>query len=197
MVVTGTFQTYGTSTDVVFASNVWTRGSKITIEGQWRGWTPTGPGGQLGGAFGIGVNPTFRSIVVDNTVAEGNSVALYWDGLWRQGVLDLEAGGGEAGGKYGLAVSPVLSWGTIFKRNTVRNGGGVRVGPGQHSAVCEHNTVQQSQFGIVVNAPHSVTPLVFRKNTAETVTIDQCNVSAVYGGRGTGACWNTPNIGPG
>eukprot|EP00039_Didymoeca_costata_P032877 m.39678 g.39678 ORF g.39678 m.39678 type:complete len:881 (-) comp9581_c0_seq2:341-2983(-) len=193
----GTFQTYGTSTNVVFSSNKWTRGSKIVIEGQWRSWVP-GDAERLTGPFGIGANPTFRSLVINNTVAEANSAALYYDGLWRQGVFSLASGLGESGGKWGLKISPVLSWGTIFKTNTVLSNGGISIGWGTHSAVCEGNRVFNSDFGIHIAAPNRITPVVVRNNHADIIVFDKCNITTNNGNeRYTGQCHGSPNIGPG
>ena len=69
----GTWQTYGTSTEVILANNEWRRASKITFEGQWRGWTPASTPtespsnkqlarklGNLKGPTGVGINPNIR-----------------------------------------------------------------------------------------------------------------------------------------
>ena len=104
----GAYQVYGHGTDIVMAENVANRMTGFLAWGQWRGapggssgsgprplvpppttttttttattttagGTPAGRG--VGGAFGVGMNPTTRLQMLSNVVREGNNIVNVW-----------------------------------------------------------------------------------------------------------------------
>eukprot|EP00051_Salpingoeca_urceolata_P006517 m.86074 g.86074 ORF g.86074 m.86074 type:complete len:580 (+) comp14864_c0_seq1:1233-2972(+) len=184
----GPWQTYGTSGDLVVAGNEWVRCQGVFIEGQWRGWVPAenmqAPEAQakpsnspsLGGPSGVGIQPTTRNMILENTVSEPHSAALYNDGIWKTGWIRV-AGLGESGGKYDLDVCPPFTWANVVRGNDLGAGGGIHIGETQAAAVVEFNTAPE----IIVQLPQLLAPVVVRNNTAK-VTYHCCHSS--------------PNLGP-
>ena len=185
----GSFQTYGTSTEVILAENNWQRSSKIIFEGQWRGWTPVNisnnnnnnNNNKLGGPMGIGIQPSIRNIMYGNIINEGNSMSLYYDGLWITNVFSIQSGI-ESGGKYTPYVCPPTGWANVVKHNIIKNEGGIHISYSIHDAIVEYNQIYNSSFGIRIDLPQQITPVIERNNKAKINYF---------------CCHQNPNIGPG
>ena len=193
----GTWQTYGTSTEVVLASNTWQRTSKITFEGQWRWWTPASSsqeigmegeigdaydGDKLGGPTGIGLNPNIRSIMYSNTIEEGAGMSLYYDGLWLNNVFQIQSGSQSQGKYFTPQLCPPACWGSVVKGNIIKNIGGIDIGWAVHDCIVENNKIYNSSLGIRINLPQIITPVTVRNN----------NVKPNYV-----CCYGLSNAGPG
>ena len=115
-----------------------------------------------------------------NIINEGNSMSLYYDGLWTTNTFSVVSGT-ESGGKYTPNVCPPTLWGNVLKNNIVYNEGGIHIGYSIHDVIVENNQIYNSSFGIRVDLPQQMTPVVIRNNNVETQFF---------------CCHRAPNIGP-
>ena len=169
----GAIQIYGHGTDIVIAENVAERMTGFAAWGQWRGRPGNSSSSKLGGAFGVGMNPTTHLQMLSNYVKEGNNIVNIWytntsdttgdynPGPWLHGtgvanfwdqycfaVVDGRVGFlTPADNPYGQFSNAFV----ILRSNRVDSNGGVWVTGTARDVLVENTAIAQSDHNITID----------------------------------------------